>query len=106
MQLRLTSDANWETRTGRITEVLVNRTDFFSEKFYGVGLSMVVIFLMCRSPELGFKRRVNFYRKKFELYSDVMLDFEVMVGASMGHRMLHVTNQIHIQLSDVIRNKI
>ncbi|NHF65938.1 hypothetical protein [Xanthomonas hortorum] len=105
MQLRLTSDANWEARTGRVMEVLVNRADFFSEKFYGSGLSKLVIVLMCRLPELDFRKRVRFSKKNLELYSDVMLNYEVMVQSSMRDRMLYVADQINIQISDVVRNK-
>lgn len=60
---------------------------------------------MCRLPELDFRKRVRFSKKNLELYSDVMLNYEVMVQSSMRDRMLYVADQINIQISDVVRNK-
>ncbi|MBB5766503.1 hypothetical protein [Xanthomonas euroxanthea] len=107
MQVRFTGDSNSETRTDRVLDILVSGRSFFNAKDYGAGLEKIVFVLMCRSPELGFTRRVRFSKKDLSFYSDIMLDYALMRGSTMEGRMMHVVDQVYTQLSgDFSKRKI
>ena len=97
----MTCDANWETYTPRILDVLLEGVDFFEQRFYGGEVERLSLIMVCREPEFEFSQRSKFYRKKRELYTDIMLDYRLMVAGSMSmnDRMNYVAEQIFLQLS-------
>jgi len=82
MRVNVLSDAHWEAKVEHATRTLSLNT-FFAERDYGPGLTSLVVILMCRDPELKFKRRVRVDRKTRTLYLDIMLDLPEM--RTLGH---------------------
>ena len=105
MKLWITADASWESRTDRITNELVRNESYFAEKFYGKAIERISLILMCRDPALNFQRRTKYYKSKKEFYTDIMLDYEEMVQASMLERMAIAAHQISLQLEEALASK-
>jgi hypothetical protein len=82
MRVSILSDTHWEAKIEHATRTL-SLNAFFAERDYGPGLTSLVVILMCRDPELEFKRRVRLDRKTRTLYSDIMLALPAM--RSIGH---------------------
>jgi hypothetical protein len=82
MRVSILSDTHWEAKVEHATRTL-SLDNFFAERDYGPNLTSLVVVLMCRDPELKFKRRVRLNRKTHTLYSDIMLDLPEM--RSLGH---------------------
>lgn len=105
MKFSVSSDANWETRTDRISRELSKRNEFFADKPYGAGVAVLGLVLMCRDPDLDFRQRITYKQKRAELYVDIMLDYETMVSAPMIERLTHVVIQIKAQMRAVLFDK-
>ncbi len=87
MFVRITSDANEESGVGEVVDEISGPTrKHFALKEYGAGLHGIGVVLMCRDPELNFKRRLRFSKKDKKLYMDVMLDLEEMSQSSHERR--------------------
>lgn len=106
MRISLGSDANWETRTGRISRELNRGADFFLDNDYGSAVVSLGLVFMCRDPSLVFKRRARYEADKAQLYVDIMLDYEKMLASSMIGRMEVVVDSALVQLTDVLRKRV
>jgi hypothetical protein len=79
MYLRITGDVNQESGVAEVIYEISGPTEnYFAAKDYGAGLRGVGVVLVCRDPELNFKRRVQFSKKNKTLYMDIMLNLEEM----------------------------
>ena len=79
---RITGDFNSESRVDECLDESGPTEDYFASREYGAGLFGIGVVLMCRNPELNFKRRIRFDRKDKKLYMDVMLDLPQMLQAT------------------------
>ncbi len=87
MLLRITGDINQESGVAEVIYEISGPTrKHFALKEYGAGLHGIGVILMCRDPELNFKRRLRFSKKDKTLYMDVMLDLEQMSQSSHERR--------------------
>jgi len=87
MRVTITSDANAESGVGRVVDETSGPTwHHFAPKTYGEGMRGLCVVLMCRDPELNFKRRIRFSTKEKELDMDIMLDLEQMKGTDHASR--------------------
>ncbi|MFT3684298.1 MAG: hypothetical protein QM783_05120 [Phycisphaerales bacterium] len=77
--------------------------DHFRSKEYGVGLAGIGVVLMCRNPELNFKRRIRFSRKEKILYMDVMLDLAQMRESHHNERKQIVFARLIEEVLAVVR---
>ncbi|HET6983762.1 MAG TPA: hypothetical protein VFI53_16580 [Myxococcaceae bacterium] len=88
MRVFVTSDSAAGTGVGEASGSICEKMEKeFKPKTFGPGLSEVVIVLMCRDPEYGFKQRVRHSRAERILYLDVMLDWDEMLRAGPKRRM-------------------
>ena len=64
MHFRITADTNEESGVGGVVEELSGPTRLHFESLdYGSGLPRLCVVLMCRDPNLDFKRRVRFSKQ-------------------------------------------
>jgi hypothetical protein len=104
MHLRITCDANDESGIGLVVDEISGPTrKHFVSKDYGDSLNGVVIVLMCRNPDLNFKRRLRFSKKDKKLYLDVMLDLKQMIQATHQDRKRAVINHLTDEVSKALR---
>lgn len=79
MHLRITGDANADSGILPIVlEISGSTRKHFLAQEYGAGLNRIGVILMCRNPNLNFKRRIQFAKKEKTLFMDVMLDLNKM----------------------------
>ena len=79
MRVLITCDANQESGVGEVVgETSGPTVQHFALKNYGTDLKGICMVLMCRNPDLNFKRRVRLAKKTKTLYLDVMLDLDEM----------------------------
>lgn len=103
MHLRITSDANSESGVGQVVDEMSGPTRrHFASENYGGGLLGFVIVLMCRNPELNFRRRLRFARKEKTVYMDVMLDLERMRSAEHERRKRIVVERLAQEIPEVL----
>lgn len=100
MKLNFTADCDWESHVGRIKSHYLERSATFESRSYGNEVAFVVLLFVCRDPELDFKRRVQFRRRKAEFYTDVMLDLPTIVPLSMKEKMRYVSRELLEQLAE------
>lgn len=88
MKVNILGDAEWQSGVGEVLDWLAttNYWEEFEIRDYGPGLDAVVIGLICRDPQLNFKRRVRHSRKDKAIYLDVMLNLADFIDASNGRR--------------------
>jgi len=75
----------------------------FAPKDYGAGLAGVVVVLMCRNPELNFKRRIRFARKGKKVFMDVMLDLPQMRQTDHEGRKRTIRERLAEEIPAVLR---
>lgn len=100
MKLNFTADYDWESRVDRIMSHYMDGSAEFESRCYGDEVVSVALLFMCQEPELSFKRRVQFRRKKSEFYTDVMLDLPTIVPLSMKEKMRYVSRELLEQLAE------
>lgn len=104
MHVRITSDANAESGVASIVYEISGPTrHYFAAKSYGLGLLGLVIVLMCRDPELNFRRRLRFDRKKETVLMDIMLDLTEMRNADHERRKQIVLERIAAEVPEVLK---
>jgi hypothetical protein len=104
MHLRITSDSNSESGVGEVVSDVSGPTRrFFVARDYGVGLSGIVVVLMCRDPELRFKRRVRFARKELKLFFDLMLDLDEMTPLEHAERKKIILDRLLDEIPAMVR---
>ncbi len=97
MRVSILSDANWEAKIPHATRPLSLNT-FFDERDYGSGLSELCIILMCRDPDLKFRRRVRLDHKKLVLHTDIMLNFPEMRSAGHAGRRGIIARRLVVEI--------
>src|SRR5437016_2600480 len=103
MHLRITGDTNAESRVGEFIDESSGPTrQFFAPKDYGKGVVAIAVILMCRNPELNFKRRIRFDRKDKNLYIDVMLDLMQMIQATPELRRKIIAERLMEEIPAVV----
>lgn len=105
MHVKILSDA--EAESG-ILDVIVwlaktNYWEAFQQEDYGDGLENVSMFLICRDPGLGFRRRIRHLKKEKRIYIDVMLQVSKFTGASVKCRKEMVIESLLKDVPPVIR---
>ena len=104
MRFAITGDVNQESGVAEVVFEISGPTEkHFIQKDYGAGLSGVVIVLMCRNPELNFRRRLRLAKKTQKLYLDIMLDLHEMVPLDHEARKRIVGHQISEELPPILR---
>lgn len=104
MRLMVVSDANQESGVGEVIYDICGPTHLhFVSKNYGDGLSGIGVVLMCRDPELNFKRRIRFSRKDKTVYIDVMLDLLQMRPLAHDVRKRIICNRLIEEIPTVVR---
>jgi len=104
MRFRIVSDSNVEAGLSEISDGLFEGgfRNYFGEKSYdNSGLALGVV-LMCRDPELDFKRRVRFSKQDNTLYVDVMLDLQQMSLADAAKRRRLVAEKLTAEIPKII----
>jgi hypothetical protein len=104
MRLMVTCDANSESGVGQVIDEICGPThQHFVPKNYGDGLAGLGVVLMCRDPELNFKRRLRFSRKEKTVYMDVMLDLTQMRQAAHEVRKRIICERLIEEIPAVVR---
>lgn len=104
MGLVISCDANAESGVGKVVEQISGATEvYFKAKYYGTGLLAVCVVLMCRNPELNFKRRIRFSKKEKILYMDIMLDLAQMRMAEHQSRRRLIIERLADEVPAVLR---
>jgi len=104
MHLRVTSDANAESGVGPVIDEISGPTRrHFVPKDYGDGLSGAAVVLMCRNPDLNFKRRLRFARKEKTVFMDVMLDLTQMRQVAHDVRKQIICERLMEEIPAVVR---
>jgi hypothetical protein len=101
--LGITCDTNTESGVGKVVDEISGPTEnHFVAKNYGLGLHGIGVVLMCRDPELNFKRRLRFSKKDKMLYMDIMLDLGQMRQAEHGVRKKIVVERLGEEIPTVL----
>ncbi len=104
MRLVITSDENEESGVGEVVDEISGPTrKHFMEEDYGRGLRDIGIVLMCRDPELNFKRRLRFSKKDQCLYMDIMLDLDQMTPLPHEARKRLILGRLADEIPAVLR---
>src|SRR5689334_2516327 len=103
LHLGITCDANAESGVGIVVNEISGPTrKHFAAKNYGIGVHGIGVVLMCRDPELNFKRRLRFSKKDKMLYMDIMLDLNQMRQAEHGVRKRIVVERLADEVPAVL----
>jgi len=104
MRLNILADAEWQSGIGEvITWLAATRYwDEFEVGEYGDGLNELAIFLICRDPELKFKRRIRHLKKERKIYMDVMLELDQFVRAKFVERRKFVVDALLTEVPTVV----
>ena len=104
MRFIITCDANEESGVGEIVEEISGPTrKHFVAKDYGVGLHGLGVILMCRDPELNFKRRIRLSKKEKILYMDIMLNFDQMKQIEHKERKEIIVSRILTEVPTILQ---
>ena len=103
MHLRITCDANADSGVGQVVDAMSGPTRrHFLAKHYGVGLSGIVVVLMCRDPERNFQPRLRFAQREKAVYLDVMLDLTQMRQVNHEARMQIIRERLVEEIPIVV----
>jgi len=103
MRLNLVADTNWEAKVDHAMKVMDVRV--LSDVDYGPGLAALVMVLICRDPELGFKQRVRHAKATNTLYVDIMLELQFFVKATHIERRRKIYEQVLSQVRQVLEKR-
>jgi hypothetical protein len=105
MRFNILGDIEWESKLDSVLDWLTSceYRDFFQARDYGDGLSGISAFLICRKPELNFKRRIRFSRNEKKIYLDIMFDYSATVAATADERRMKVLEELLREVPAVIR---
>lgn len=104
MHLRITGDINAESGVAEVVyEISGPAATYFKANNYGGGLLGLVVVLMCRDPEINFKRRIRFSKKDKKLYMDIMLNLEQLKNAVHEIRKKTIAERIADEVPIVLR---
>lgn len=104
MRVIITCDIAQETNVDKVVSDIedLGLRDYFQEKDYGAGLRSFGVVLMCRNPDLIFKRRIRHARKESAFYMDIMLDYRAMVAASHRGRQREIAKRLFDEVPAVL----
>ena len=74
----------------------------FVAREYGDGFHCVVVVLMCRNPELNFKRRIRFAKKEKTVFMDILLELPTMNALEPEDRKRIVAQRLFDEVPDVL----
>lgn len=104
MRIGITCDENEEAGIGSIVDEISGPTEHhFIPDNYGGPLKEIFVVLMCRDPELKFRRRIRFAKKENVLYMDIMLNLIEMVALDSATRRKVVLERIIDEIPIVLR---
>lgn len=106
MRVIVTCDISQETDVDKVVSDIVHHglREHFQEKDYGPGLMAFGVVLMCRDPDLVFKRRIKYARKEAAFYMDIMLDYRAMVAASHRGRQREIARRLFDEVPSALTN--
>ncbi|CAN5785335.1 hypothetical protein BH09VER1_BH09VER1_18220 [soil metagenome] len=111
MRLSILCDIHWESRVDLILNELPDYRERFESRDYGRGLNCIAVILMCRNPELNFKRRIKLknekgaFREEKVLYMDIMLDLPTMSAfdrTDRGSRRKIIAQRLYDEVPEVL----
>ncbi|MFD1437928.1 hypothetical protein [Acinetobacter terrae] len=104
-RLLVTSDSNSETGVADANLSLTANGfyKFIEEQDYGNTLNSLVIIFMCRDPELHFKQRIRYSRKKQKLYMDIMLDYQTFVIMTPEQRVSELCKKLLTEMPPIVQ---
>ncbi len=76
---------------------------YITSENYGSDLNGIVIILMCRKPEIVFKKRLRLSKKEKVLYMDIMLDYDLFNNMTFEQRITQICKTLLVELSQVLK---
>jgi hypothetical protein len=76
---------------------------YITSENYGSDLNGIVIILMCRKPEIVFKKRLRLSKKEKVLYMDIMLDYDLFNNMAFEQRITQICKTLLVELSQVLK---
>ena len=109
MEIRITSDAWWETRVGESLNQFSLRkiNDYFYLKNYGQELERIVICFFCCNPEDydHLEQKVKFNKKKKHLSIFFVLEYELFMKINNTERERIIFDIMKNDVPDIIKKK-
>jgi len=104
MEFFITGDVNRESGVLPVLQELSpSAGKHFRARTYGLGLDSICVVLMCRGPELAFKRRVRFVRKQKAVYLDIMLELDEMRKLDHQSRKRRIAARLAAEIPAVLQ---
>lgn len=76
---------------------------YITSENYGSDLNGIVVILMCRKPEIVFKKRLRLSKKEKVLYMDIMLDYDLFNNMTFEQRITQICKTLLVELSQVLK---
>lgn len=76
---------------------------YITSESYGSDLNGIVIILMCRKPEIVFKKRLRLSKKEKVLYMDIMLDYDLFNNMAFEQRITQICKTLLVELLQVLK---
>jgi len=76
---------------------------YITSENYGSDLNGIVVILMCRKPEIVFKKRLRLSKKEKVLYMDIMLDHDLFNNMTFEQRITQICKTLLVELSQVLK---
>lgn len=76
---------------------------YITSENYGSDLNGIVIILICRKPEIVFKKRLRLSKKEKVLYMDIMLDYDLFNNMTFEQRITQICKTLLVELSQVLK---
>lgn len=104
MRMFVTCDIDSESKVDSVVYEMLNAglVQYFEEKNYGGEFRGIAAVLMCRSPEIEFKRRVRYSKSDQHIYMDIMLNYQNMVSANQEDRRREVARRLLSEVPEVL----
>lgn len=105
MRLRISADAEWQSGVGQVVDWLAttNYFDVFENRDYGAAVEGMGVFLICRDPIYGFKRRIKHLKKDKRFYMDIMLNLSDFVDVKFEARRILVLKALVKEVPEVLK---
>lgn len=104
MRFFITCDADIESGLDKVLNSLHDEgfKDYFVDQFYDDSGIKITVVLMCRDPRLIFKQRIRFSKKENKLYTDIMLDLNIMSRADPATRKRIVAEKLIHEVPQIV----
>lgn len=110
MEIKITSDAWWETRVGESLEQFSLRkiNNFFYLKDYGDNLEKIVLcFLCCNPKDYGIlEQKVKFSKKERSITIFFVLDYDLFMKIDNMEREKIISKIVKNDVSEIIKQKL